>query len=89
MVPLTIQIYPSLSVSANTSVQLPQVSPTCAYSAAHLRLLGSKCTNDQECLADVTYSRCQAGRCSCLPYYAEYNKTMCVQCEYATHLAHH
>ncbi|KAJ9587427.1 hypothetical protein L9F63_019057, partial [Diploptera punctata] len=50
-----------------------------SYSSGHLRILGSKCSNDQECLADVTYSRCQAGRCVCLPYYAEYNKTMCVQ----------
>lgn len=61
------------------SVLMYLVFPSCAYSVAHLRLLGSKCTNDQECLADVTYSRCQAERCSCLPYYAEYNKTMCVQ----------
>jgi hypothetical protein len=65
----------------NRDAFCPQVSSLSAYSTGHLRLLGSKCSNDQECLADVTYSRCQTGRCSCLPYYAEYNKTMCVQCE--------
>ncbi|XP_069694899.1 uncharacterized protein [Periplaneta americana] len=55
------------------------VASLSAYSAGHLRLLGSKCSHDQECLADVTYSRCQAGRCACLPYYAQYNQTVCVQ----------
>ncbi|XP_024084963.1 sortilin-related receptor-like isoform X2 [Cimex lectularius] len=39
--------------------------------------LGSFCAIDQDCT--VQNSRCNHGTCACLPYYANYNNTQCLQ----------
>ncbi|RZF42702.1 hypothetical protein LSTR_LSTR001497 [Laodelphax striatellus] len=39
--------------------------------------LGDSCTRDEECL--VGNSRCFQGLCQCLPYYAVYNNSQCLQ----------
>uniref|UniRef100_T1HP29 EB domain-containing protein n=1 Tax=Rhodnius prolixus TaxID=13249 RepID=T1HP29_RHOPR len=41
--------------------------------------LGSACQLDQDCTTQN--SRCNHGTCACLPYYATYNSSQCLQCK--------
>ncbi|XP_014207510.1 sortilin-related receptor-like [Copidosoma floridanum] len=41
--------------------------------------LGSECNRNKECEATISRSQCHLGYCSCLPYYAQYNETFCVE----------
>ena len=45
-------------------------------------LLGEECSRDRECEGSITNSRCYLGYCRCLPYFAEYNSTHCLECEF-------
>ncbi|KAK5644325.1 hypothetical protein RI129_005625 [Pyrocoelia pectoralis] len=40
--------------------------------------LGNECSNDWECKGNISGSHCSHNRCTCLPYYAKVNETMCL-----------
>ncbi|CAK9798614.1 Prolow-density lipoprotein receptor-related protein 1 [Anthophora quadrimaculata] len=47
--------------------------------------LGDRCTTDGDCETEIRGSYCHRGYCSCLPYFAAYNRTHCLE---ATLLGH-
>lgn len=42
-------------------------------------LLGEECSRDRECEGSIMNSRCYLGYCRCLPFFAEYNSTHCLE----------
>lgn len=43
--------------------------------------LNDRCTKDVECESSIEGSQCHFGRCRCLPYFAAYNGTYCLEGE--------
>ncbi|XP_017879932.1 low-density lipoprotein receptor-related protein 2 [Ceratina calcarata] len=41
--------------------------------------LGDRCSRDAECESSIEGSQCQRGHCRCLPFYAAYNGTQCLE----------
>lgn len=41
--------------------------------------LNDRCTKDVECESSIEGSQCHFGRCRCLPYFAAYNGTYCLE----------
>ncbi|OAD55110.1 Low-density lipoprotein receptor-related protein 2, partial [Eufriesea mexicana] len=41
--------------------------------------LNQRCTRDRECESSIESSHCQTGLCRCLPYFAAYNGTHCLE----------
>ncbi|XP_076757910.1 ecdysone-inducible gene E1 [Xylocopa sonorina] len=54
---------------------------TIAGAAATTRsvALGEQCTRDGDCESSIEGSHCQRGYCRCLPYFAGYNGTQCLE----------
>ena len=44
--------------------------------------LGDECNRDRECEASIVRSQCHLGYCACQPFYAQYNATHCLECEF-------
>ncbi|XP_030766990.1 uncharacterized protein LOC115890792 [Sitophilus oryzae] len=51
----------------------------CGHLAAGALVLGDECNGDWECREHISGSICQRGRCSCQPFYARVNQTVCLQ----------
>lgn len=46
--------------------------------------LGARCGHDMDCQDTIRHSQCSmAGLCECIPYYAQFNDTSCVQGEFS------
>ncbi|CAD1469914.1 unnamed protein product, partial [Heterotrigona itama] len=43
------------------------------------RTLGERCSKDAECQWRIEGSHCDRGHCRCLPYFAAYNRTHCLE----------
>lgn len=41
--------------------------------------LGDECNRDRECEVEITNSHCHLGFCRCLPFFAQYNGTHCLE----------
>ncbi|XP_076244040.1 ecdysone-inducible gene E1 isoform X2 [Calliopsis andreniformis] len=41
--------------------------------------LGDGCTRDEDCERSIVSSQCRRGSCRCLPYFASYNETHCLE----------
>lgn len=54
-----------------------------AYNSSCLEhFLGDECNSDWECKESISGSICHRGRCSCQPFFARFNQTLCIQCKW-------
>ncbi|KOC62589.1 Prolow-density lipoprotein receptor-related protein 1 [Habropoda laboriosa] len=58
---------------------LATVTSTGTTSSNRSSNLGDQCTRDGDCVANILGSHCQLGYCRCLPYFATYNRTHCLE----------